>query len=94
LNQHCVRAAESWQREGAAQCVLPEHNNDIHLGAVGVLQFDVVGQSLKEEYQGRVCLRGINVWSARWIECSGREEAQGFTDRPIAGTWLSTAGTP
>ena len=37
--------------EGATQVFFPERNNDIILGAVGVLQFDVVASRLKEEYK-------------------------------------------
>ncbi|VFT13187.1 peptide chain release factor 3 [Pseudomonas aeruginosa] len=63
--------------EGATQVFFPERNNDIILGAVGVLQFDVVASRLKEEYKVECAYEAINVWSARWIELRRREEAQG-----------------
>ena len=49
--------------EGATQVFFPERNNDIVLGAVGVLQFDVVASRLKEEYKVECAYEAINVWS-------------------------------
>ena len=48
--------------EGATQVFFPERNNDIILGAVGVLQFDVVASRLKEEYkvECEMCIRDRN----------------------------------
>jgi len=67
--------------EGATQVFFPERNNDIILGAVGVLQFDVVASRLKEEYKVECAYEAINVWSARWIECSDEKKLKEFTDK-------------
>ena len=76
--------------EGATQVFFPERNNDIILGAVGVLQFDVVASRLKEEYKVECAYEAINVWSARWIECSDEKKLKEFRTRPTK-TSLSTA---
>ena len=67
--------------EGATQVFFPERNNDIILGAIGVLQFDVVASRLKEEYKVECIYEAINVWSARWIECSDKKKLQEFKDK-------------
>ena len=67
--------------EGATQVFFPERNNDIILGAVGVLQFDVVASRLKEEYKVECAYEAINVWSARWIECDNEKKLKEFSDK-------------
>ncbi len=67
--------------EGATQVFFPERNNDIILGAIGVLQFDVVASRLKEEYKVECIYEAINVWSARWIECDDKKKLQEFKDK-------------
>jgi peptide chain release factor 3 len=55
--------------EGATQLFKPLRNNDLILGAVGPLQFDVVAHRLKDEYKVECQFEPINVATARWIEC-------------------------
>lgn len=54
--------------EGATQFFRPLRNNDFILGAVGVLQFDVVADRLKHEYSVEATFENINVQVARWVE--------------------------
>jgi len=56
--------------EGATQVFRPVNRNDLILGAVGVLQFDVVAWRLKEEYGVECSYDSIPVVAARWIECN------------------------
>ncbi len=67
--------------EGATQVFFPERNNDIILGAVGVLQFDVVACRLKEEYKVECAYEAVNVWSARWIDCADEKKLKEFSDK-------------
>ncbi|MBN2647793.1 MAG: peptide chain release factor 3 [Thiotrichales bacterium] len=53
--------------EGATQLFRPLHNNDLILGAVGVLQFEVVAQRLKDEYNVTCIFEPVNVNTARWV---------------------------
>ncbi|MGP6487815.1 peptide chain release factor 3 [Duffyella gerundensis] len=55
--------------EGAVQVFRPVHNNDLIVGAVGVLQFDVVVARLKSEYNVEAIYEAINVSTARWVDC-------------------------
>ena len=56
--------------EGATQVFKPLKNNDIVLGAVGILQFDVAAFRLKGEYTVECAFDTVNVFTARWIECA------------------------
>lgn len=54
--------------EGAVQVFRPLINNDLIVGAVGVLQFDVVVSRLKTEYGVEAIYETVNVATARWVE--------------------------
>ena len=55
--------------EGATQVFRPLKNNDIILGAVGVLQFEVAAYRLKGEYGVEAVVEAVGVHTARWVEC-------------------------
>jgi len=55
--------------EGATQLFMPMRNNDLILGAVGPLQFEVVAHRLLDEYKVECQFEIINVATARWISC-------------------------
>ena len=55
--------------EGAVQVFRPLINNDLIVGAVGVLQFDVVVARLKAEYNVDAIYESVNVNTARWVSC-------------------------
>ena len=54
--------------EGATQLFKPMSNNDLILGAVGVLQFDVVAQRLQDEYKVDCQFETVAVQQARWVK--------------------------
>ncbi|MBK8970558.1 MAG: peptide chain release factor 3 [Hahellaceae bacterium] len=54
--------------EGAVQVFRPLNNNDLIVGAVGSLQFDVVVSRLKSEYKVDAIYEGVNVTRARWVK--------------------------
>lgn len=53
--------------EGATQVFRPLNSNQLILGAVGVLQFDVVAHRLKHEYKVDCIYEAVPVSSARWV---------------------------
>ena len=55
--------------EGATQLFMPMRNNDLILGAVGPLQFEVVAHRLRDEYKVECQFEAINVATARWVNC-------------------------
>ena len=56
--------------EGATQLFKPLRNNDLILGAVGPLQFDVVAHRLRHEYNVECQFETVNVATARWVDCA------------------------
>ncbi len=54
--------------EGATQLFRPLRNNDLILGAIGPLQFEVVEHRLRDEYKADCVFEPINVATARWVE--------------------------
>lgn len=53
--------------EGATQIFRPLNSNNLILGAVGVLQFDVVANRLKNEYKVECAYDVVNIACARWV---------------------------
>lgn len=64
--------------EGSTQVFFPVDNNDIVVGAVGVLQFEVVAYRLKDEYKVEAIYEPVNVTTARWIECDDSKKLEEF----------------
>ncbi len=63
LNKGLIQLSE----EGAVQVFRPMRNNDLIVGAVGVLQFDVVVHRLKSEYKVDAIYEPISVSTALWV---------------------------
>jgi peptide chain release factor 3 len=64
--------------EGAVQVFRPLMNNDMIVGAVGVLQFEVVVQRLKTEYNVDAIYEPISVATARWCTCDNERTLEQF----------------
>lgn len=64
--------------EGATQVFRPLINNDLILGAVGVLQFDVVAHRLKSEYNVECAFEGVQVATARWLHFADAKMEEDF----------------
>jgi peptide chain release factor 3 len=64
--------------EGAVQVFRPFANNDMIVGAVGVLQFEVVVQRLKTEYKVEAIYEPISVATARWCTCDDERTLELF----------------
>ncbi len=64
--------------EGASQLPKPLSSNDLIVGAVGVLQFDVVAYRLKHEYSVECSFENVNVATARWVVCDDDRKLEDF----------------
>jgi peptide chain release factor 3 len=62
--------------EGATQLFRPVRNNDLILGAVGQLQFEVVAFRLQDEYGVQCAFEGVSVHTARWVLGEDRKLAE------------------
>src|SRR5690242_13977790 len=78
--------------EGATQFFRPLMSNDLILGAVGVLQFDVVAYRLKDEYGVDAAFENVGVVTARWIRCSDAKKLEEFREKNAMNLALDAAG--
>ncbi len=78
--------------EGATQVFFPERSNDIILGAVGVLQFDVVASRLQDEYKVECQYEPVNVWSARWISSDNAKKLDEFKNKAMENLAIDGGG--
>ncbi len=62
--------------EGATQLFKPLRNNDLILGAVGPLQFEVVAFRLQDEYGVQCTFEAVDVFTARWIVCKDAKKLE------------------
>ena len=67
--------------EGSTQVFFPFRNNDIIVGAVGQLQFEVVAYRLREEYGVDAIYEAVNVHSARWVDSKDSKKLESFKDK-------------
>ncbi|MGB5256541.1 MAG: peptide chain release factor 3 [Woeseiaceae bacterium] len=79
--------------EGATQLFKPMRNNDLILGAVGPLQFEVVAHRLKDEYNVECQFDTINVATARWVECEDEKMLADFRDKAHDNLALDHGGS-
>lgn len=64
--------------EGTVQIFRPLTNNDLILGAVGILQFDVVVARLKIEYNVEALYELTHISTARWVTCKDNKKLEEF----------------
>src|SRR5687767_7229571 len=67
--------------EGATQLFKPLRNNDLILGAVGQLQFEVVAFRLQDEYGVQCVFETIGVHTARWIDAKDPRKLEEFRSK-------------
>ena len=78
--------------EGATQVFRPLRNNDLILGAVGMLQFDVVAFRLQDEYGVQASWDNVNVYTARWVYCEDAKKLAEFRAKAYENLALDHSG--
>lgn len=77
--------------EGATQFFRPLMSNDLILGAVGSLQFDVAAYRLKDEYGVEAIFEPVSVATARWVYCEDARKFEEFRDKNAMNLALDAA---
>jgi peptide chain release factor 3 len=72
------KGLQQLSEEGSTQVFFPLNNNDIVVGAVGVLQFEVVAYRLKDEYKVEAIYEPVNVATARWVDGGDAKKFEEF----------------
>ena len=75
--KHFQKGVSQLAQEGAIQ-VYKNEFNDIILGAVGQLQFEVFEYRLKNEYNSEIRMESLNYSVARWVDTENTEELKKY----------------
>ncbi|HET8898780.1 MAG TPA: peptide chain release factor 3 [Rhodanobacteraceae bacterium] len=86
------KGLEQLSEEGATQFFRPLMSNDLILGAVGVLQFDVVAYRLKDEYGVDAGFETIQIATTRWIHCDDDKKLDEFREKNAMNLGIDAAG--
>ena len=78
--------------EGATQLFKPLRNNDLILGAIGQLQFEVVAFRLQDEYGVQCVFEPINVAVARWVRLADEKRLAEFRQKAYDNLAVDHAG--
>ena len=87
-----LKGLQQLSEEGATQLFRPLANNDLILGAVGVLQFDVVAHRLKGEYSVDCGYEAVQVYTARWVYCADAKKLEEFKNKAALNLALDGSG--
>jgi peptide chain release factor 3 len=86
------KGLDQLSEEGATQVFRPLMGNDVILGAVGMLQFDVVAYRLKSEYGVESAYEAVDVNTARWVTCPDAKMLEDFRRKNEMRLALDSAG--
>jgi len=87
------KGLDQLSEEGASQVFRPLNNNEIIVGAVGILQFDVVAFRLKAEYNVEAAFEAVNVNTARWVTCDDEKKLEEFKKKAADNLAIDAGGS-
>ncbi|MFC4348373.1 peptide chain release factor 3 [Kordiimonas lipolytica] len=91
--KHLGRALEQLAEEGAARVFKPALGSDWVVGVVGPLQFDVLADRIRTEYEVPCRFEATSLMTAEWVEGDPREVKK-FSDQNRASMAIDHAGAP
>ncbi len=92
--KHVGRALTQLAEEGAARVFRPRIGSDWIVGVVGVLQFEVMADRIRTEYQVPCRFEQTSLYTARWVEADSERELKRFTDANQGAMADDHAGEP
>jgi peptide chain release factor 3 len=78
--KHLSRALQQIAEEGAARVFKPRMDADWVVGVVGPLQFEVLADRIRTEYDVPVKFESTTLYTARWVEADDPRELKKFRD--------------
>ena len=82
--KHLGRTLIQLGEEGAARVFKTELGSDWIVGVVGVLQFEVLADRIRTEYNVPVHFESTTIQTARWLETDDHREMKRFADANVA----------
>jgi len=92
--KHLGRALEQLAEEGAARVFKPNMGSEWVVGVVGPLQFDVLADRIRTEYQIPCRFEATSLMTAEWVECDDPKQLKTFMDKNQASMAQDHAGAP
>ncbi|MDP7142457.1 MAG: peptide chain release factor 3 [Alphaproteobacteria bacterium] len=78
--KHLGAALEQLAEEGAARVFKPTMDANWVVGVVGPLQFDVLKDRIRTEYEVPVKFEDTSLYTARWVTCDDHAKLKAFID--------------
>jgi peptide chain release factor 3 len=78
--KHLARALEQLAEEGAARVFKPQFGTSYIVGVVGALQFDVLADRIRTEYEIPVHFEGTSLFTARWVDSGDNKLLERFVE--------------
>jgi len=92
--KHLGRALEQLAEEGAARVFKPRLDSAYIVGVVGTLQFEVLADRIRTEYNIPVHFESTTLYTARWVETDDVQALKKFADANQAAIAEDHDGTP
>jgi peptide chain release factor 3 len=92
--KHLGRALEQLAEEGAARVFRTRMGTSYIVGVVGALQFDVLADRIKNEYDLPVVFESAALYTARWVETSDQATLDRFLSENEAAVADDHSGNP
>ncbi len=92
--KHLGKALEQLAEEGAARVFKPYSDPDWVVGVVGPLQFEVLRDRIRSEYEIPVKFEATSLYTARWLSCDDALKLKKFIDTNQTAIALDHDGDP
>ena len=92
--KHLSRALQQIAEEGAARVFKPRMDADWIVGVVGPLQFEVLADRIRTEYDVPVRFESTSLHTARWVEAEDTHKLKKFRDANESSMAEDHTGSP
>ncbi len=92
--KHLGRALQQLAEEGVARVFKPQIGADWIVGVVGPLQFDVLADRIRTEYDIPVRFEPTELLTARWVEADAAQTLKRFSDEHQGALASDHQGAP
>lgn len=92
--KHLGKALQQIAEEGGASVFRPQFGNEWIVGVVGALQFDVLADRIRTEYEIDVIFEPTTLYTARWVQADTQQELDAFINANKAAVATDHDGEP
>jgi len=92
--KHLGRALQQLAEEGAARVFKPTVGSEWYVGVVGMLQFDVMADRIRTEYDVPCRFESTSLYTAVWVESDDKHKLKQFIDQNKANMAEDHNGSP